>query len=118
MKRTVRGVLRRFAGPLIAYIGTRFDESTARMNEMDRQISGRLDAIQERWAALERRLEDFQREIATGVQTAAEVMLTHQRAVSSVRRDIEELQELLGSAGRKDESEPASQSTSSVNRPL
>ncbi len=84
MKDRVKGGLRVAFAPLLNYFGPRFQS-----------INARLDQIQHDLTSLNRRLDDFERHITTDVQTAVEVLLTHQRSAAILQERLAELKNLI-----------------------
>lgn len=96
MRESIKARIRPLFYPVARYFGPRFQAISDRLDQIDRRV-GELDRIDEHVGALERRLDDFERHLSTDIQTAVEVLLTHQRSTALLQDRIAELQRLLGS---------------------
>lgn len=96
MKQSIKKGIKPLLYPVARYFGPRFQNIHDRLDQIDQNVTG-LNRISDQLVTLERRMEDFERHISTDIQTAVEVLLTHQRSTALLQDRIAELQRLIGS---------------------
>ncbi len=96
VKERLRGGLRFAFRPILKVLDIRFNNLQARLVQIEQRLQDQ-----------DRRLGDFERHITTDVQTAVEVLLTHQRGTAILQERIAELHRLMSGRSELTDSAPA-----------